>query len=178
MTNKHLAITNNKKANNLFLLFMVIGISPLFYILLSYLQNPETTFPNIITASTKDIPSITSAYNPLLTKAMDLYCKTAPAFSLIPYFLTFKMRQPIKNTDRSVVLRSSLLTPLFYAAIVYLFLFRNFELTTAGKPVRLMATNDVTLLLFYIGLYIIIFFATYITLFTPITFLKLIKKRQ
>ncbi|MGE9527895.1 colicin immunity protein Cui, partial [Escherichia coli] len=81
-----------------------------------------------------------SSYNPLMTKVMDIYCKTAPFLALILYILTFKIRKLINNTDRNTVLRSCLLSPLVYAAIVYLFCFRNFELTTAGRPVRLMAT--------------------------------------
>ncbi|MCV5348314.1 colicin S4 immunity protein, partial [Escherichia coli] len=52
------------------------------------------------------------------------------------------------------------------------------ELTTAGRPARLMTNNDATLLLFYIGLYLIIFFISYFTLFTPVTTFKLLKERQ
>ncbi|EBN4581242.1 colicin-A [Salmonella enterica] len=178
MFKEQLTNTNNRKANNLLYLFMVIGIIPLFCILAVYSANPDNPFLLTIATGTENLPSITSSFNPLMTKVMDIYCKTAPFFALILYILTFKIRQLINNTDRNVVLRSCLLSPLVYAVIVYLFCFRDFELTTAGRPVRLMATNDVTLLFFYIGLYSIIFFTTYITLFTPVTAFKLFKKRQ
>ncbi|HHA1672685.1 TPA: colicin immunity protein, partial [Enterobacter roggenkampii] len=148
---------------------MIIGLIPLLCISVVYYQTPDAPLLRKIATSTENIPSITSSYNPLMTKVMDIYCKTAPFLALIPYLITFKIRKLIKNINRTAVLRSCLLSPLVYAAIVYLFCFRNLDLTTAGRPVRLMATNDVTLLFFYIGLYLIIFFTTYITLFTPVT---------
>lgn len=178
MMNEHSIDTGNRKANNLFYLFLIIGIMPLLCIFALYYQNPDNLLLNNTAISTKNIPSITSIYNPVMTKVMDVYCKTAPFLAAILYILTFKIRKPIKNTDRNAVLRSCLLSPLVYATIIYLFCFRNLELTTAGRPVRLMATNDATLLFFYIGLYSIIFFTTYITLFTPLTAFKLLKKRQ
>lgn len=178
MTDEHLINANNRTANKLLYLFTTIGLVPLLCILIIYFNNPDAPLLHTIATKTENIPSITSSYNQLMTKVMDVYCKTAPGLALILYFLTFKTRRLIKSTDRNAVLRSCLLSPLVYAAIVYLFCFRNFELTTAGRPVRLMANNDATLLLFYIALYAIIFFTTYITLFTPVTAFKLLKKRQ
>lgn len=178
MTDERSINAGNRKANNLLYLFMAIGSIPLLCILIVYYKNPEAPILHTIATSAENTPSITSAYNQLMTKVMDLYCKTAPIPAIILFSITLKTRQLIKNIDRNAVLISSLLSPLFYAAIVYLFCFRDLELTTAGRPVRLMATNDVTLLLFYIGLYSIIFFTTYFTLFTPVTVFKLLRKRQ
>ena len=178
MMNEHSIDTDNRKANNALYLFIIIGLIPLLCIFVVYYKTPDALLLRKIATSTENLPSITSSYNPLMTKVMDIYCKTAPFLALILYILTFKIRKLINNTDRNTVLRSCLLSPLVYAAIVYLFCLRNFELTTAGRPVRLLATNDATLLLFYIGLYSIIFFTTYITLFTPVTAFKLLKKRQ
>ncbi|MFV2374322.1 colicin immunity protein Cui, partial [Escherichia coli] len=78
--------------------------------------------------------SITSAYNPLMTKVMDIYCETAPFLALILFILTFKTRKPIKKIKRNAVLRSCLLSPFVCAVLLYLICFRNLELTTAGRP--------------------------------------------
>ncbi|MBA0935679.1 colicin S4 immunity protein [Escherichia coli] len=178
MIDEHSIDIDNRKANNLLYLFMVIGVIPLLCILAVYYTNPDNLFLHTIATSTENIPSITSAYNPLMTKVMDIYCKTAPSLALILFILTFKTRKLIKKINRNAVLRSCLLSPFACAVFLYLLCFRNLELTTAGRPARLMTNNDATLLLFYIGLYLIIFFISYFTLFTPVTTFKLLKERQ
>ena len=157
MIDEHSIDIDNRKANNLLYLFMVIGVIPLLCILAVYYTNPDNLFLHTIATSTESIPSITSAYNPLMTKVMDIYCKTAPSLALILFILTFKTRKLIK-INRNAVFRSCLLSPFVCAVFLYLLCFRNLELTTAGRPARLMANNDATLLLFYIGLYLIIFY--------------------
>lgn len=178
MIDEHSIDIDNRKANNLLYLFMIIGVMPLLCILTVYYTNPENLLLHTIATSTENIPSITSSYNPLMTKVMDIYCKTAPFLALILFAATFKTRKLIKKINRNTVLRSCLLSPFVYASLLYLLCFQNFELTTAGRPVRLMSTNDITLLMFYIGLYLIIFFTSYFTLFTPVTAFKLLKGRQ
>lgn len=177
MIDEHSIDIDNRKANNLLYLFMAIGVIPLFFILVVYYTNPDNLLLHTIATSTENIPSITSSYNPLMTKVMDIYCKTAILLALILYILTFKTRKLIKKINRTTVLRSCLLSPFVYASLLYLLCFQSFELTTAGRPVRLMSTNDTTLLIFYIGLYLIIFFTSYFTLFTPVTAFKLLKGR-
>lgn len=178
MTDKHSIKADNKKANQLLYLFMAIGIMPLLCILAIYYQNIDTPLLNEIANSTEKLPSITSSYNPLMTKVMDIYCKTAPFLALALYITTFNTRKLIDNIDKKTVLKSSLLSPFVCAVFLYLLCFRNLELTTAGMPIRLMANSDITLLLFYIGLYLIIFFTSYAALLTPTIALNLLKERQ
>lgn len=178
MINDHERDAKNRKANHLLSLFLIIGVMPLLCIFVLYYQNPDYSLLNKIAISTENLPGITSSYNPVMTKVMDVYCKTAPFLALILFFLTFKARTLIKNFNRHALIRSCLLSPFFYAATIYLFLFRSLELTTAGRPIRFMSTNDLTLLLFYIILYSVIFFITYGTLFTPVIAFKLLKERQ
>lgn len=178
MIDEHSIDIDNRKANNLLYLFMIIGVMPLLCILTVYYTNPENLLLHTIATSTENIPSITSSYNPLMTKVMDIYCKTAILLALILYILTFKTRKLIKKINRNTVLRSCLLSPFVCAVFLYLLCFQNLELTTAGRPARLMANNDVTLLLFYIGLYLIIFFISYTALLAPRIAFKLLKKRQ
>lgn len=178
MINDHERDANNRKANHLLYLFLIIGVMPLLCIFVLYYKNPDYSLLNKIAISTENLPGITSSYNSVMTKVMDVYCKTAPFLALILFSLTFKIRTLIKNFNRHVLIRACLLTPFFYAATIYLFLFRSLELTTAGRPVRFMSTNDLTLLLFYISLYSVILLITYGTLFTPVIAFKLLKERQ
>ncbi len=97
MIDEHSIDIDNRKANNLLYLFMVIGVIPLLCILAVYYTNPDNLFLHTIATSTENIPSITSAYNPLMTKVMDIYCKTAPSLALILFILTFKTRKLIKK---------------------------------------------------------------------------------
>lgn len=157
---------------------MATGIVPLIIVFAIYLCNPDSLVLNNIASETASLPAVTSLANPLMTKAMDVYCKTAPFFAFALFIYSFKKRKLIKNNRHSSLVRSCLLGPFFYFLFIYLFLFRNVELTTAGRPVRLMSSNDVTLLLFYIGLYISIFLMTYFILLVPVISYKLIKERR
>lgn len=178
MTNMTGVKNSNVEANKLLYLFMFIGIIPLVIIFGIYLHNSESQTLNNIAVRTSSIPAIISSHNPLMTKVMDVYCKSAPILALLLFGLSIKKRQIVKTTNRGTLIRSCLLSPFVYLFFIYMFLFRNFELTTAGRPIRLMSENDISLLLFYIGLYTSVFFLTYFILFTPFIAYKLYKERR
>ncbi|MGD3028639.1 colicin immunity protein Cui, partial [Escherichia coli] len=71
MINEYSIKKNNRKANNVLYLFIVVGVIPLLCILAIYYKTPDNPLLQIIATSTKGIPSITSSYNPLMTKVMD-----------------------------------------------------------------------------------------------------------
>lgn len=169
---------SNVEANKLLYLFMFIGIIPLVIIFGLYLHNCESQILNNIASRTISFPAIISARNPLMTKVMDVYCKSAPILALLLFALSIKKRQVVKTTNKSILIRSCLLSPFVYLFFIYMFLFRNIELTTAGRPVRLMSSNDLTLLLFYTFLYLAIFFLTYGILYIPLIAYKLFKERR
>lgn len=169
---------SNNSANRIMYLFMATGIVPLLVVFAIYFCNPYSLVLNVIASGTKSLPAVTSLANPLMTKAMDVYCKTAPLFAFALFICSFKKRKLIKPYKHSALVRSCLLGPFFYCLYIYLFLFRNIELTTAGRPMRLISSNDVTLLLFYIGLYVSVFLMTYFILLVPVISYKLIKERR
>lgn len=169
---------SNNVANRIMYIFMATGIVPLIIVFAIYLCNPDSLVLNDIASGTASLPAVTSLANPLMTKVMDVYCKTAPFFAFALFICSFKKRKLIKHYKHSALVRSCLLGPFFYFLFIYLFLFRNVDLTTAGRPVRLMSSNDVTLLLFYIGLYISVFLMTYFILLVPVISYKLIKERR
>lgn len=169
---------SNNTANRIMYLFMAIGIIPLLVIFTIYLCNPDSLVLSDIVSGTASLPAVTSLANPLMTKAMDVYCKTAPLFAFVLFICSFKKRKLIKPYKHSALIRSCLLGPFFYFFYVYMLLFRNVELTTTGRPVKLMSNNDVTLLLFYIGLYLSVFILTYFILLIPVIAYKLVKERR
>ncbi|QHM69815.1 Colicin-A immunity protein [Mixta intestinalis] len=81
-----MARKNNRLANRLLFTFAFFGSFPLLAIFITYLINPESSVLYYIFTNTQDIPSVTSAFNPVMTKAMDLYCKSAPFFCIFNFF--------------------------------------------------------------------------------------------
>ncbi|WP_410529634.1 colicin immunity protein Cui [Serratia sp. AXJ-M] len=157
---------------------MFIGVIPLIIIFGVYLHNPESQLLNNIATRTGSLPAVLSSNNQLMTKVMDVYCKSAPLLALLLFSLSIKKRRLIKITNRGILIRSCLLSPFVYLFFIYMFLFRSLELTTAGRPVRLMSSHDITLLLFYIFLYLSIFLLTYGILYIPVIAYKLFKERR
>ncbi|OON37138.1 hypothetical protein BTJ39_20670 [Izhakiella australiensis] len=47
-------------------------------IFILYLYDPISPFLNAISTSTRNLPAVLSAKNPLLSKVMDVYTKTSP----------------------------------------------------------------------------------------------------
>ncbi|MEM6161343.1 colicin immunity protein Cui [Erwinia sp. P6884] len=169
--------TNKKPGNTLLFTFTFLGVFPLILIFLTYFVNPECSIFHYIFINTKNIPSVTSAFNPLMTKAMDLYCKSAPLLALLVFSLTFKKTKTLKIFNRGNTVRSCLFSPFVYAICMYLLMFRNFELTMAGRPLKMMSENNTGLLFSYLMIYIVIFFMTYAVCYVPVISLKLYKER-
>lgn len=177
MIDEHSIDIDNRKANNLLYLFMVIGVIPLLCILVVYYTNPDNMLLHTIATSTENIPSITSSYNPLMTKVMDIYCKTAPFLALTLFITTIKTRKLARKLDKKNLVRACVLSPLFYVAVIYLLYFRNFDLMASGRA-RLIADSNITLFIFYSMLYLSIFFITYAFFYFPIIAYRLFKERQ
>ncbi len=177
MIDEHSIDIDNRKANNLLYLFMATGVIPLLCILVVYYTNPDNQLLRTIATSTENTPSIISSYNPLMTKVMDIYCKTAPFLALILFAATFKTRKLARKLDKKTLIRACVLSPLFYAIIIYLIYFRNFDLMASGRA-RLMADSNINLFIFYSMLYLSIFFMAYAFFYFPIIAYRLFKERQ
>lgn len=169
---------SNKAANRMMYLFMATGIVPLLVVFVLYLCNPGSAILNDIASGAASLPALTSLANPLMTKVMDVYCKTAPFFAFVLFICSFKQRRILKVVDRQKLILPCLFSPLFYAFYVYMLLFRDMELTEAGRPVRYLSNNDFTLLLFYAGLYYSVFLFTYGVFYIPVITYKNFKGRQ
>lgn len=169
---------NNRHANKMLFLILLIGVTPMLIIFTLYLQDKTSPLLNFIYDTTKNIPSITSKFNPMMTKAMDVYGKSAPMLGLITFLIVLRKRVQNTITDRSTLIKSCVLSPFIYIFYVYFFLLTDIEMTTAGRPIRFMSDNNFTLLIFYISLYYASFLLTYIMCYLPLMAYKLWKERQ
>jgi len=168
---------NSGHANRMLFLLAFAGMIPLLVIFLSYLFNPGYHFFRVVYDNTQNIPSVTSSFNPVMTKVMDLYSKSAPLFALFIFIVLFRTTKPVKITNREQLIKACIFSPFVYVFYAWFFLWHNFELTTAGRPVRFMSGNDVSLLIFYLFLYSVSFFMTYALCYLPVLAYKLWKER-
>lgn len=169
---------SNNTINTLFYLFLCTGIIPLLIIFCIYMHNPESPILSAIVSSTKDLPEITSNKSPLMTKVMDVYCKTAPLLAIIWFICSLKFVIPNKIAEKKLVLRACVIYPFFYLFIIYPYLFTNRELTTSGIPFKTMSTNNYSLLLVYVIIYLSILCLTYCFFLIPLLLYKIKKERR
>lgn len=167
------------KSNSNRLLYSVafIGLLPLAGIFMLSLLNQDNMILNTIYLKIQTLPAITSSYNPLMTRIMDLYCKAAPLFALVIFALKDRSTLIIEVQERDKLFTAAVCSPFFYGLYIYFFLFNNIELMTAGHPINLVSENNFTLLIFYCCLYISSLFLTYGMCYVPVLFLRLLKQR-
>ncbi|WP_427166975.1 colicin immunity protein Cui [Citrobacter koseri] len=168
---------NSRYSNRILLTSCLAGMVPLLLIFSICLFNPDSSFLNTVYNSTQGIPSVTSAFNPLMTRVMDIYCKSAPFFATLIFFVLFRHREIKIIPDKEKLITACIFSPFVYAFYVYFILWHNLELTTAGMPVRLMAESNVLLLMLYTGLYAATFFMTYGICYLPVLASELLKER-
>ncbi|RPE01246.1 colicin-A [Candidatus Pantoea deserta] len=168
----------NSAANRLLYVFLLAGLTPLLIILILYSLNPESPLLYCIATNTAHLPAFTSIYNPVMTKAMDVYCKSAPLLALILFFSSLKNRILTTSVTQHVLIRSCILGPLFYLTFIYIIFFNKLELLTSGRPVRMLAENNLILLLFYMGIYFAAFLLTCAMCYIPVFAYLSIKKRR
>ncbi len=169
--------TDNRRANNILYTSSVLGIVPLLLIYLLYLYNPQSSLLISIFNSTQHMPSITSAFNPLMTKVMDIYCKSAPLLAVFFFIVQLRYRKIERIADRKKIIKACIFSPFFYALYAYLVLWGNLELTIAGRPARYLSENNLTLLIFYSLLYTSTYFMTFGICSCPLLAHRLWKER-
>lgn len=161
---KNHPVESERNSNNRFIyIFSVVSIIPLIAIFIIYNTNPNSTILHYIYKSSINFPAITSAKNPLMSRAMSTYCKTAPLFSLIWFLFSInKLTPPVVSKIKSI--KVSICCTILFLISIITFLFFNHELTTSGRMLRALSTNDFLLLFFYSTLYISLSTFTYMAL--------------
>ncbi|EXU76597.1 colicin immunity protein Cui [Erwinia mallotivora] len=146
-------VRKNNEISKRMLVFMALSAIPILFIFAFYQDDPQSPLLKEIASFGADWPALMSAKNQLMSKVMDIYCKTAPIFALL-FVLTSRNCLTLKTiTPLSEKIRSGILYSLLYAVIIYIFIFCNIEMTTKRKPLKIVAENDYFLTLFYVSIY-------------------------
>ncbi|MGK3130509.1 colicin immunity protein Cui [Pantoea sp. C8B4] len=162
----------NQKSKNYFIL---IGILPLFLFYFLSKMIPSLSIFGDWLNGFQNVPGMTSSFNLPLSKLMDLYCKTSPLWGFIWFVFTFDQLKQKKITRKIDLIKATMSCIGFTVVIAYFFYFDNFELTSAGRPLKYLAVSDITLLFIYSGYYFITLMLSYFS-FALIMFWIMLKK--
>ncbi len=158
--------------------FLSLAIIPLFVVFVIYINNSHVEILNFIASSTINLPAVMSAKSPLLSKVMDVYVKTAPVFAFLIFLMTHKKLNFKHNKSIGYTLKIYLYFTIFYAIMIYAFLFSDTELTEKTKLLKLASMNDFFLLILYVSLYSSIYMFGYLYLWFTIGIYREIKERR
>lgn len=132
---------------------LFFAVTPFLAILFIYIKDPHSAFLYSIVEMTHNLPALWSSKNILLSKTMDVYCKSAPLFSLVFFVLSHRKIKIKKTEATKLLIRTLLMYLALYLVIIYIFLFNNHELTTSGKLIWIMSRNDFFLTVLYIQIF-------------------------
>lgn len=166
------------KAVKKMLWLLVLALIPLFITFVIYLINPYSETFNFIARSAINLPAVMSANSPLLSKVMDVYVKTAPVFAFLAFLMTHKKLNFKHNRSIGYTLKIYLYFTIFYAIMIYAFLFSDTELTEKTKLLKLASMNDVFMLILYVILYSATYMFGYLYLWFTIGIYREIKERR
>lgn len=156
---------------------LLAAITPLTVMLFIYCTHPDSALLYVVASWGSELPAVTSAKNPLLSKVMDLYTKTSPFVAALFFMTSFKLMSIKKDHSNAKLIGTLLLYYVFYFCITYPFLFCNQELTTSGRLLRLMSENDIFLTFFYSSLYAGLFVLTVMVFWFTIGVCNALKER-
>ncbi len=146
------SLAANQAARKMFY-FLLIALIPYLIIAGIYLDNPRSPLLMALSDNTNTLPAIISSKNLLLSKAMDVYTKSAPLISIIFFLTTYKHMRIKEGKSAWELLGAYIPYAIFYIIMIYFFLFDNRDLTSSAKILYLASHNNFTLLIFYMVLY-------------------------
>lgn len=166
----------NKIAKKMFY-FLFIAILPIFLIIAMYIYNPTSNILKYVELRASDLPAIYSLKNPILSKTLSVYVKTAPFVAFILFLISHKNLRLKKDSSAPKALITQILFSIFYATLIYTFLLTNTELTKSARLLKLMSINDFYLSFFYISLYAGIYVFSYLYMWFFIGTCRILKER-
>lgn len=175
--NTYNEFNEGNKAAKKMLFFLLPAILPFLLILFIYINNPKSPLLHVVLCYTKNFPAIMSSNSPLLSKVMDTYVKTAPLMAFIMFLRTHGGLKLKNNNTPHQTLLIYVLFSILYAILIYVFLFKNTELTESSKLLKLMSKHDIYLTFFYISLYAGIYVFSYLYMWFCIGTYKFYRER-
>jgi hypothetical protein len=142
-------IRNGQQISKHLFLILFIGLIPFIAIFILLTLNPYMKIFIAIADLTRNWPGMTSAHNPLMSKIMDVYLKSFPAFCLFYAFITFKYTIPKDNPHILKSIFAALLMIALVALLVYYISYCNHELTREFRFHRIISYSDFFMTLFF-----------------------------
>ncbi|GEM_PF-1809494 len=160
------------------ILTLIPAISPFIVILLMYVEDPDSTLLRAVATWGSELPAVISAKNPLMSKVMDIYTKTAVLVAIIFALTSSKIMTINKEHPNTKIIGALFAYYLLYICLFYPILFCNQELTTSGRHLRLMSENDILLTFCFSTFYAGVFAFTVLLFWFTIGVCKLVKERR
>lgn len=167
-------IMHNKITTDM-LLVMSLGLTPLVLIVIINYLNADLLVA--LETHAHIIPSVISSNNYILSKSMDMYIKTGPLLAVL--FTIFKSNHfNIKPNSPTVSLIISIfLYYIIYIVFIYLIIFSDHDIATSGRLLKIMASNDYSLIVFYAAMYTSTYILTVMLFWFSIGVCRELKKR-
>ncbi|CAI1494434.1 Microcin-A immunity protein [Serratia quinivorans] len=143
----------------------LIGVAPLIILFTFFKLSPDNSIFIYFSDLTKDFSANISTTNLALTKPLAFYCKVAPFFSL--YFAAkhinqVKSKPNIKNMASMVFYSIGFVA--VYLIMFYIFVVGQFDMNNGNRLLKATASNDYTIILYYIIVFAGMYTLTFILL--------------
>ncbi|PPC61294.1 hypothetical protein C1Y41_18875 [Pantoea sp. ICBG 1758] len=159
------------------ILSLILALMPLMVFLLCQLLNNDSLLLHFIYDKTANLPAVISSKSILLSKSMDVYCKTAPFLAVIVFVLFLNPRSLIRKVDPKQLVKGFISCCILLSCAFYFFMFSSFDLYQSKRFLRLFSYNDYSLTIFYVSLYAIFYMFTLALLFFVVRIAEMIKER-
>jgi len=171
--NMHSSKTEEKKI----IFSLILALVPLVALLLCKLLNSDAELLQFIYDKTVGMPAVTSSESILLSKAMDVYCKTAPFMAVIVFVLFLESKSLIRKVDAKQLVKGFVSCCILLSCAVYFFMFSSVDLYHSKRFLSLFSYSDYSLTIFYVSLYAIFYLFTLAFLFFLVRIAEMIKER-
>lgn len=141
-----------KIAKHLFV-FLFIGLIPFIGIFFALTLNPNMQLFVTIADLTHDWPGMTSAHNPLMSKAMDVYLKFFPIFCFLYALSTFKYTIPKDEPHILKPIFAGIFVISLCAAMVYYTSYCNHDLSKEFRFHKIISQSDFFMTIYFMFAY-------------------------
>ena len=157
--------------------FLVLALLPFAALLMYKLISVDPVLLRVISDATGFLPAVTSSESPLLSKSMDVYCKTAPLFAVITFVFGLKSPRPAGRVSLGKLIKAFFCGVALLFTAAYFFMFSSCDLADSSRVLKLLSRSDYSLTFFYASLYVIFYIFTVALLYLAVSTVKAIKER-
>ena len=157
--------------------FLVLALLPFAALLIYKLVSVDPTLLRLISDSTAFLPAVTSSESALLSKSMDVYCKTAPLFAVITFVFGLETPHPTGRVSLGKLVKAFVSSGALLFTAAYFFMLSSRDLADSSRVLKLLSRSDYSLTFFYASLYVIFYMLTVAFMYIAVSTVKAIKER-